>query len=217
MQLRHLLFENSAPFLLLLLHSDEKTGAEAAEAFARRKAIPFLQVLNNKQRLIMFTLNDEPFRFDPNRIFSDEGIRKTLALSSRYTDTALTEVRRLRDTLLAMVDTTLPIVAVHNNTEGRFNLLQYRDVGGAELHVNETQDTDDFFITNDAAFFTSLKKANFNVVLENVAEMEDDGTLSLYCGRQNIRYINVEAQHGHGQQQVEMLQAVFMILTERKK
>jgi hypothetical protein len=42
--------------------------------------------------------------------------------------------------------------------------------------------------------------------------MEEDGSLSLYCSRQGIRYINVEAQHGHRQEQQAMLDAVRQIL-----
>lgn len=209
-------FSTDPPFILLQLHSNETTAAAVAAEAAHRWGIPFLQIQNRQRRLISFLLGGKRFQFDPNRIFSNAGIKKTLQLSGRYSDVAHREVRRFSDSLLSMLTPLTPIVAVHNNTNGRLTIRQYRDAGIGPIHVNNEQDEDDFFITGDEEIFALLKAENFNVVLEKFSEVTDDGSLSKYCSRNNIRYINVEAQHGHLLEQAEMLNCVYRILNPKK-
>lgn len=205
-------YGTDAPFLFVHLHSNETTAIKAVQRMGSEWGIPLIQLSNKKSRLVPFQLNSQTFRFDPNRIFSDEGLRKTLRRSGRYTDAAFREVQRFRDSLLSLLLTGKPLVAVHNNTDRRFSILQYRDAGSGQVHLNATQDTDDFFITNDETIYTRLKQENVNVVLEDVSQLEEDGSLSLYCSRQGIPYINVEAQHGHLTRQLQMLETVYQIL-----
>jgi hypothetical protein len=40
----------------------------------------------------------------------------------------------------------------------------------------------------------------------------DDGSLSIYYGKKNLVYINIETQKGNLDEQVKMLSAVFNIL-----
>ncbi|WP_225538204.1 hypothetical protein [Wolbachia endosymbiont of Mansonella perstans] len=42
--------------------------------------------------------------------------------------------------------------------------------------------------------------------------VEDDGSLSVYAGENDIRYSNVEAEHGHLEQQIDMLSALHSVL-----
>jgi hypothetical protein len=211
--LRTFSFDTETPFLLLHLHSDEVTAAETAYEAAHQWGIQFLQVQNERARLVSFRFNEKIIQFDPNRIFSDEGIRKTLQLSNGdYPVAAFEEVTRFAQSLLSLFPVDKPVVALHNNTDGRFTILQYKEAGSGQVHVNDSMDVDDFFITNDEEIFNQFKEKNFNVVLEDASGMEEDGSLSLYCSRQGIRYINVEAQHGHRQEQQAMLDAVRQIL-----
>lgn len=205
-------FDTETPFLFIQLHSNETTAGEVAYKAAHRWGIQFIQIQNKQNRLVTFELQGKTFQFDPNRIFSQEGIKKTLQLSGRYTDGAFREVHRFSDSLLLLLPPDKPVVAVHNNTDGRFTILQYKDAGIGQVHVNREHDEDDFFITNDEEIFCLLKEHNFNVVLEDVSQMEDDGSLILHCSRENIRYINVEAQHGHHKEQEVMLETVRRIL-----
>ena len=52
--------------------------------------------------------------------------------------------------------------------------------------------------------FEALKEVERPVVLQ-AREPRDDGSLSVLCGANHLRYINVEAQHLHEEQQVAML------------
>lgn len=63
--------------------------------------------------------------------------------------------------------------------------------------------------------FDDLVKAGFSVVLQNNQGAPDDGSLSVYCGRRGITYVNVEAQHGAQAEQKRMLEAVLKLLGTR--
>ena len=78
--------------------------------------------------------------------------------------------------------------------------------------VNGGRDEDEFFYVTQKSYFSALKARGFNVVLQNNKTTEDDGSLSIYCGKRNLKYINIEAQHTHLAEQGEMLQAVYEIL-----
>ncbi len=208
---------DSTPFLLLHLHSNELSAGKAASTAACRWGTEFLQLLNNRERMISFHYGGQLIQFDPNRIFSAEGTRKTLEQSGYISNAAFVEVQRFSDSLLTFVNKHKTIVAVHNNTDGRFNIRQYLQIDPERVHINESQDEDNFFITNDAAFFMALKAENYNVVWEDAAKMEEDGSLSLYCQRNSIRYINVEAEHGRISEQLAMLEVVKQIVDREKK
>lgn len=210
--LRQYSFEAATPFTLVHLHSNETTAGTAAEEFARKWGIYFLQLQNGVSRLVTFLHQRKQYQFDPNRIFSEEGIRKTLTLTSQYTKPAQEAVKRFSDSLLQLFQPEKPVVAIHNNTDGKFNILQYSNASIGQVHLNPLHDEDDFFITNDKDLFELLKEADYNVVWEDATQLEEDGSLSLYCSRNIIRYINIEAEHGHLQQQTAMLEVVRQIL-----
>jgi hypothetical protein len=214
--LRQIMFNTEPPFVLLQLHSNESTAAAVAEKLARQEGIPFFQLINNSNRLVAFTVGGRQYQFDPNRVFSDRGIEKNLALTSRFTKQGFTAVRRFRDSLLSFFLTEKPIVAVHNNTNENFSIRQYGQLKRSRVHMNAAHDEDDFFITNDAEIFSHLKAKEFNVVLEDAGRLEEDGSLSLYCNRKQIRYINVEAEHGHEEEQYRMLIAVLQYYKQQK-
>ena len=82
----------------------------------------------------------------------------------------------------------------------------------ADVFISEREDIDDFFYTTDSTIFYNLKQAGFNVVLQNNKAVVNDGSLSVYCGYNNMRYVNIEAQHGHKEQQMRMINALNEML-----
>jgi len=48
--------------------------------------------------------------------------------------------------------------------------------------------------------------------LQNSTNATDDGSLSIYYGKKNLVYVNIETEKGDLDEQVEMLNAVFNIL-----
>jgi len=200
------------PVLFLQLHHNENTAAEVAGIFSAKHGIDFMQIANNGNRLISFEQNKISYRFDPNRIFSEAGIKNSLALQSSYAKDAYEAVYRFREFLLDMLDAKKTIVAVHNNTNGEFSIHQYQQNNSGLVHVNATRDMDDFFITTDSRLFYLLKEKNFNVVLEYPERLKDDGSLSIFCAKNDRRYVNVEAEHGHRREQAEMIETLLQLL-----
>jgi hypothetical protein len=78
-------------------------------------------------------------------------------------------------------------------------------------------DADDFVLTTDEKIFNHLKSKNINAVLQSHKVTTDDGSLSIYCSKKKIPYINIEAQHGHTAEQLRMLNALTSIINEYSK
>lgn len=193
------------------LHHNETTAAEVAQQFSDSLQIAFIQILNAEKRLIDFENSGDTYCFDPNRMFSKEGIEASLRIRSKYSEEALIIVDSFGKLVLNLLNNKT-VVAVHNNTDEAFTLNDYIDNETGLVHNNASLDADDFFITTDSTVYERLKEKNFNVVWEWSDKLKDDGSLSIYCSRNNIRYVNVEAEHGHRKEQAAMLQALLEIL-----
>ena len=108
------------------------------------------------------------------------------------------------------IDRADVVIALHNNTEENYSALSYQKGGvyaddAEEVFIKHGSDPDDFFFVTERAVFDALRRRAYNVVLQDNRRATDDGSLSVYCGRAGVRYINVEAQDGHLDQQVAML------------
>ena len=205
-------YSTGIPIQFILLHNNEKTAAAVTQTAAEMFGIDFLQIINGENRLIEFVSGKMRYRFDPNRIFSDDGIIATLQLHSQYTESAFQQVSQFRDSILGLLASQKTIVSVHNNTNGAFSPLNFQKSKTGLVHQNPAYDIDDFIITTDSTLFEKIKMRGFNVVLEFSNQLTDDGSLSIYCSRLGIPYINIEAEHGHEKVQAAMLQAVIEIL-----
>lgn len=208
----HTTYLSSPPIQFVQLHHNELTADEATRTVSEEMGIDYLQIRNGEKRLIEFLLNGEQYRFDPNRMFSKTGIAKSMKLHGRYSEDGLAAVSLFSDFVLTQFDRKKTIVAVHNNTDGDFTVASYQKNKKGLVHQNVLHDPDDFFITTDSLLFTKLKEKDFNVVLEYSHLLNDDGSLSIYCSRNEIAYVNVEAEHGHKEQQEKMLRTLIEIL-----
>ena len=66
----------------------------------------------------------------------------------------------------------------------------------------------DFMLCTDVNDFALLRQSPFNVVLQNEAKGEDDGSLSRLAASRRIRYVNIEAAMGRDAAQRAMLEWV---------
>lgn len=207
----------ASEWLLLHLHSNEVTAYRMGKRFAMAAGVDFVSIQNNEERNVPFYFESRLFAFDPNRIFSDTGLTKTIQPMILPFGEVHQRIKEFSNSLLALIDTSKTVVAIHNNTNNNFSLLTYIKDGSGKVHQNPAQDHDDFFITNDEEVFGFLKQRNFNVVKEDVSKLEEDGSFSLYATRNNIRYVNIEAEHHHDEEQWNMLKVLFEFLNGKKK
>lgn len=205
-------------FVYFNMHDNENTSVSAARIAINRHGGKLVEIRSTGQRMISFSLGDKKYTFDPNRIFTDEGIRKTLTEHGPYSAEAHKETARFANQLIKdyFIDAKL-VIAAHNNTEGEYSINSYypggeNETDAAEVFVNKGRDTDDFFFVTDAAHYEILIAAGFNVALQDNKNVVDDGSFSVYCGRNKIKYINVEAEHGHLSEQVQMIESLRAII-----
>jgi hypothetical protein len=203
------------------VHDNEKTSVHAAREYLLPNGGKLITIYNKGQRFLSFRLKGKLYYFDPNRIFSEAGRRSTLKLlSAKYSESAENELSYFADKILTnYIDSSKLVIALHNNTDGNLSVITYlkdQEMGNhwGAVFVNPEMDPDDFVLTTDSTIFQRIVEKNINAVWENVDSVKDDGSLSVYAGRNKIAYINVEAEHDHVDEQCAMLAALDEIIKE---
>lgn len=204
------------------LHDNENTSVEA---FLEIKSLlpncRLYELKQNDERLLKYKINGKNYLFDPNRIFSTIGIKGTiLKYNQSYPKELESGLSLFADSLLKTIDLKNPncyVVAIHNNTNNDFSVLSYKNSKDAdEIYVNSNEDIDNFFIVTTKSDFDYFKTKKRNVVLQSINAI-DDGSLSIYCQKNKLKYINIEAQHGQKEQQIKMLQEAYSLIKSKIK
>lgn len=194
-------------YTFVALHENESTSVAAARAV---RAGRLVEIKHGGGREVRFVIGNKRYSIDPNRMFTDAGIRRHL--KGGHDAQAISAVKGLAAEVVKRLDRRV-VISLHNNTNGGYSIKSYqpgqqyaRDAQG--VHVSADADPDDFFFATSAKFFRAAQAANFNVALQSSA-VTDDGSLSVFCSRQGIPYVNVEAQHGHASVQKSMIEALL--------
>ncbi len=214
--------------VLLNLHENESTSVEATQRYLETSdgsdRLRFIVLRHGGERNVTFVADGDTFRFDPNRMFSDAGARASVAVLSDTSDadpavgTPIARALAQRVIEASRLDRTPYIVALHNNTEANYQSTSYLpdSVYAAEasaVAINPQRDPDDFYFVTERDLFDRLAALGYNVILQApVGEATDDGSLSVYAGVYGVGYVNVEAQHGHLDEQTDMLNALMPLL-----
>ncbi len=198
------------------VHDDENTAVRAAKSSLLPGTL--MEIKHGGGRNIRFRLNGKTYRFDPNRIYPDTGRYLTLIKLSAYSPQADSVVKHfarfITDNLMKSFDT---VVTLHNNTNGHYSVMNYMP-GGPDVRDAQrvfyavASDPDDFFYCTDAAIYEAIIRKGFNALCQNNDSGTDDGSLSVYCGKNRIPYVNIEAQRGHLRQQKSMIRILDSIL-----
>lgn len=196
--------------LLMNVHENEQTAIAAMVQGSHKLKLPLVFLHQNKQRRIAFASNDTLYSIDPNRIYTDTGRVRTLKDSMHYSLFGLSQTKKLADLVLAELSGKEWLITLHNNTDSNYSILSYAEDGGeakntGELFINVNEDPDDFIYTTDRKLFEFLKAKKVNAILQSENAFVDDGSLSVYCGINGIRYANIETEHGHLSKQIELL------------
>lgn len=205
------------------LHDNESTSVIAAKTILEKTGGTLIKIENRKQRVIRFKVKGISYGIDPNRIYSTEGIGQTLNDNRKYSKTAAIETEKFAAQLLEIIgDTVSCVIALHNNYDGAFSVNSYlpggeRQVDARAVYADSLQDADDIVFTTDSLLYQKMANAGFNSIWQDNEKAKKDGSLSVYCGERNIRYINIETQHGKDEQYKIMLKKLLLILNEEKE
>jgi hypothetical protein len=206
---------------MINVHDDENTSVRAGTIVLRESGGRLVELVHSGRRQLAFQLDGSTYRFDPNRIFTEAGIRATLSRQGDYSEAAHRAVRDFAGRLLTdfALDQQPVIIALHNTGTGGLSINSYQpghklDRAAATVHVSTTRRPGDFFYVTNERFFAWLQARDFNVMLQDNANVPDDGSLSVYCAQRGIPYLNIEAHHDHLEEQVLMVRAAYEMLAE---
>lgn len=201
------------------LHENEPTSYEAGKKTLKLYGGRLVKIKSKGNRNIVFKISGKNYTIDPNRIFTEMGLERTLNNLGNSSPEAIKTVSDFVNDILDSLfnGSSQAIIALHNNSPGSYSLSSYMKGGeeennAVEVHKSKEYSMDDFFVVTRKDIFDSLRAYNFNVVLQNNENPYDDGSLSVYCGKNNINYINVEAQPSHLKEQTFMLEILYRIL-----
>jgi hypothetical protein len=206
-------YGNSKDLFFINLHDDEMTAVNGAIRLLETNGGTLLRLANKKQRNISFKMDGVSYLFDPNRIFSRHGISQSLSAFGRVSKKAIDEVEEFAKRILKFLPASPAcVIALHNNADGKFSVNSYlkgneREKDARAVHLSPNEDPDDLFLTTDSTLYRNLAKEKFNVVWQDNRNAYRDGSLSVYCGEKNIRYLNCETEHGKTSQYREMILA----------
>lgn len=203
----------------LVIHDNEDTGVKAAFEYIRFSGGSIVDSQYGDVRNLSFSYIDRNYQIDPNKIYSAYGIMEGLEYYGSTHPDVTASLNAAAEMILEFYHANKPnyIFTLHNNTDGGFGINSYLkgyelELVADSLHINFNMDPDDLILVTDAKLFSEIKKQNVNVVLQS-RDAADDGSLSLYAMQKNIPYINVEVQHGH---QLENLQLIEVAVSALK-
>ena len=207
-------------FVCINVHANETSSFKAAKSVLEEKGGTIIKIENTNQRVIKFRLNGITYGFDPNRIYSRIGIEQTLRDNRRTSKQAILEIEKFAGRLLQLIpDSTKCIIALHNNTEEAYSVRSYLPDGNRKkdakaVYKDSTQDVDDIAFTTDSLLYQRMADFGFNSIWQDNEKVKKDGSLSVYCGENDKRYINIETQHGKVEQYIIMLEKLLQLLFE---
>ena len=193
------------------VHSNEKTATDAARQMLNIFGGTLITINNSDERNINFNIANRSFSFDPNRMFSRNGIEASLNLLGNSSAEAINEAEGFAHFFLKLIPDSSLLAAIHNNRDNSYSVTDYLKklkALAAEVYIHKQQDPDDFILTTNDSLFTFFKQNKVNAVLQH-ASAEDDGSLSVYYGKMKKPYINIEAQFGHLQEQMRMIKILL--------
>jgi hypothetical protein len=188
-----------------------------------------------KQRNVSFKYRGSLYQFDPNRIYTDDDAKLksniTVVLGKGIvTNEVMMAVRTLANRILEQVEKAPMIIALHNNRNAppqvikkwfrkdvidpeSYNVTSYVKKCGVasesnqsceEIYINPKSNNSEFLIVTKKEDFEKIRVKKMTVVLQNQTPI-DDGSMSVWAAKNNKRYINTEAKHGHMAEQKQML------------
>ena len=198
------------------VHENEQTAIDAArKMLAKYGRGCFVSWKSLADRYVSFTLDGDNYKFDPNRVYTPKGRKESLTSNGEYSAKADSIVAIIANVFLEKyINNQNLVIALHNNTDGGgLTINSFKKNGpysndAKAVYVNKKRDEDDFFLTTDEAIYDFIKSKGYNILLQDNNKVTDDGSLSVYAANKGITYLNIEAQHEHLQQQLEMMDLV---------
>jgi len=201
----------------LNVHENENTSVVAVRTMQYYYGGSLTRIQHGGERYVKFMLDEVEYKFDPNRIFTPNGIEATLTLNGPYSSAAATAVAGFAAELLQVFqfDAQPLVFCLHNNGPG-YSAADYLPNAtfasdAAAVYITPWYSPHDFFFVTTQALYNTVVGMEFNCVLQNPLTATDDGSLSYYAFQQNIPYVNIEAMAEAGSEGNQVLTQLNMV------
>ncbi|MDQ5883993.1 MAG: hypothetical protein QG556_330 [Pseudomonadota bacterium] len=186
------------------LHANESTALKAARRVARSQGGQVITLVHASTRDIEFHYHGRFYAFDPNRIYTRQGIIETLKKHHCYRKEVIPMIERFARQVLLTIPSG-KIVAVHNNQD--YSLLDYLPAHSLShdahaLYYSKNISYRNFYLVTQTKDFKRYRSMGFNVI-QQAFHAKDDGSLSIAMKHRN--YVNVEAGYHELRPQMQML------------
>lgn len=216
----HIYDKPGAEVTFINLHDNESTSAEAGLAFINKYGGHLIELQHGRGREVVVRLNGELNRFDPNRMFTDKGLKASLKYYQNTKDDIFNIAATFRDTIVDLLTFSGNefIIALHNNSPDKMTIKDFKPgewygKDTKEVFINLQRDVDSFFVVTHRDLFTALSSAGYNVALR-AQNPPDRGMLIDYSARLGVQHVTVETEHGELTEQLEMLEILWKIITK---
>ncbi len=195
---------NDAGLVFFHPHEDEKTSYEDVKKLINQYGGKLVSIKQQGKRLVEVKYQGKQYIFDPNRIFTPQGIKDTLIKYSSFHQQVAKDIQNFADRIASLVLGRL-VVAVHNNYDKGYNISSYKNSDEVKYYYqNPKQGTGEFFYTTNDPFFNFAKVAGYNAVVQSKS-VTNDGSFSVYAALKGVEYINLEVKRGEDSLEQEML------------
>ena len=212
-------FRNGDGPTFLRVHHNEVDAGDVGKKIVTEGGGRFIDLVHPGGRSVSFTLDGAKFWFDPNRIFTKEGIVRTVH-GQRKDTRVLDAVQAFADRILVLCGNPPVLVALHNNSGGTFGLhsylpggTDYLGAGKSYAHLGEGG-VNNFLIVTTMDLFTTFANRKVSVAYQVPAYDKNDGSLSYRFGKDGKAYINVEVLLGRRELQMQIVRGIHKMLTE---
>jgi hypothetical protein len=205
--------DTGADVTFIRLHENEMPAGAVGVQMNREVPSRFIDLSHRRDRNINFKLAGSRYSFDPNTIFSADVAPGAVGIPLSPAATKATAT--LADAITSLLIPGAPVIALHNN---RGTLLASYASGPFKkcthaVYVNPSMDSSTFAVVPTKALFDAVKNLRINVVWENRAGTNDDGSLLAYAQRNHIAYINIETGMGSSvQAQLDLVRRIVPIV-----
>jgi hypothetical protein len=208
------------PLFFFTMHDNETTAARAGKSVIADQGGQFLELTHEGTRNVSFQAGGDVYRFDPNRMFSDQGASASLLDASPVDQVPEEIVEAVRQLAQYLVDgyqlqSRSQLYTLHNVTDD-LSIRSYLE--GGEFHQNASRvesgsrgTDEDFFLVNDQVTGAKLVDRGWNVVVQDNQHVEEDGSLSVRARDMQVPYVNVESRQGHINIQKRMITDLYQV------
>lgn len=208
----------------LIIHHNEFHAARVMRWALKKYGGQAIEVINRKrprQRALRARVKRKNFLYDPNRIFSARGVRKTLHhynlfLSRRYRrylKPASKYLRKVRRFFLKNfpLSKNKCLIALHNNmNRGKISIKLFKRKKDYRVFRSYKMHPKNFVIVTRKKHFDFLKKKGINAAWHfRLSKRSNDGSLSVHSLKNNLCYINIESRFGDSKSQKRIISNII--------